>query len=264
MSRYATCKTFTADGTVNLAAFIKYNGSNTSGYTVLNCGLGDIPTAGIGDLQADNFSYSGQPGTPVCAVLGEVVEAYIWGCQVPLTAGGTWPGAGSFLKPDANGFGIVANPGDVYGAISLCGAAAGDIPEVVVCQPSVVPTTGGAINSIAASSTLASGGTVYVTAADVVVTLPPVASKATVRVVTNAATGTLTGATGAGTLIKINPADVTAGNVKMFGHDITTPAFSKGLVNTKATAIQGDTCEVRSDGFNWFEFPVNGTWTREA
>jgi hypothetical protein len=263
MSRFVTENTYVCStnggGSINTATFVQ--GDPANDLQVMPATAGSVPL-GICGIGPDLFPTPTATGS-VNATSGEVVEVYAPGSTVPLTAGvGGW-GPFQFLKPDATGNGIVANPGDIAGAYSLTTAAAGDIPEVLQISPTVVPTPSGAITSTAVSVALTTGGTVFVTAADVTVTLPLVALKASVRVISNAATATLQ-AGAVGTLLAINAADVTAGTVKMFGHDITTPAFSKGLVNTHTTAVQGDSVEVRSDGTSWFEFPVNGTWTRQA
>ena len=55
-----------------------------------------------------------------------------------------------------------------------------------------------------------------------------------------------------------------AGTDQMRATVITTPANTKGLMNTQATSHLGDSAEIVSDGTDWYVVSTTGTWTREA
>ena len=67
-------------------------------------------------------------------------------------------------------------------------------------------------------------------------------------------------ATGSGVGHIIRP----AGTDQMRATVITTPANTKGLMNTQATSHLGDSAELISDGTDWYVTSTTGTWTREA
>lgn len=263
MSRYVIAGTYQASGSINPASIVKQDLSNVR--QVLQAGVGDI-LFGICQIGSDALPTSSV--TPIAAATGEPVQVYAPGSTVPVTAGVGGYTVGDLLTADLNGNAVTAKPGDYAIAMALETAAASEIREVVTLQPHTV----GAVNSSTTVVTTTSitltaanaNGTIFMNGADLTATLPTAATSKGFhcRFINGLATATYTGGS-VGTLITMSTADATAG-VQMKGHDITTPANGKGLVNTAATAKGGDTAEVFCDGVNYWELPVNGTWTRQT
>lgn len=241
-----------ANGTIAPASFVKLDPSNDQ--YGLQAGLGDqaVVVAGPG---SDALPLNGGAALNA-AVATEPILGYSPNMTAPLQAGvGGW--VRGWVKPDASGFGITANPGDIAGAYAYQSAAVGEQRNVRVTGPTIVPgTSGGAAGAVvtatvstALSSTQA-GAKIEVGIANAVITLPPVATSKGIdfTIYETASTATYTGAT-TPTVIAINAADTAT--VKLFGTGLSAVA-GKGLQNTKATATQGDQAFVWCDGTNWY------------
>ena len=69
---------------------------------------------------------------------------------------------------------------------------------------------------------------------------------------------------GVGPLIKVHGSTAKIySKVSATGATISESA-GKGVVNTQATSVKGDSVRVTSDGTDWFVTDIAGTWAREA
>jgi hypothetical protein len=263
MSHFVITPNLIAGGNVTAASFVKLDtGNDLNG---LLAGLGD-QAIGISGPGGENLPISGGP-TNYHAIATEPITAYGQGSYVPLTAGSAGWTRG-WVKPDASGFGISANPGDVAGAYAFMSAATGEVRNVLVTGPVIVPATSGAGTIVTATVSQAltpaqAGSKVFIPLAASVVTLPPVATSkgAIFDFFLNSAAATYTGGASPVT-IKINAADTSTAAV--YATSITSPTAGKGIMDTKATTAQGDTVSLVCDGANWFARTYTGTWVRET
>ena len=177
--------------------------------------------------------------------------------EVPLEAGTSGYARFDFLKADADGKAVKAQPGDTAGAIALTSVAAGGMGIVWVIEPKEVPDFGGATPELIAATPLTltaadSGKTFYTTIADVVFNLPATAAGLSFTVVTGVASA------GTGTALSPVAADLIEGAG-------VTPADNKDLINTGATDAVGDSVTVYGNGTTgWLAVVNKGTWAREA
>ncbi|MBX6311508.1 MAG: hypothetical protein IRY99_01080 [Isosphaeraceae bacterium] len=136
MSVYQYTPSMVANGPILPRRFVSLDG--TRAYGVVQSGVGSYPF-GISQEGTHNA-----PGTTAdngnAADTGQTLKVYGYGSAevgLVLGTGGCTPGA--FLKPDANGAGVVAGAGDLCGALALEGGSAGEIVRVLVIQPFVHP-----------------------------------------------------------------------------------------------------------------------------
>lgn len=261
MSAFVISPTFVAGGAINVASFVKSDPSADN--QVLQAGVGS-QILGICQREAVQFPTSSS-GTPLAAaVSGDHVTVYAGGSLVPLTAGAAGYTAGDYLTSDANGNAIKAKGGDNAGAIAISTAAAGDVRDVWALEPgSICPATSAGVATTAASLTLTpanSKQTITVTAVDKIITLPTVVGNAgfSVRIIYDGASA------GGSTGTIITPATADAATALVIGHMVTTPAVTKGIVNTAASSIRGDAADLMCNGTNWYVTSFTGTWTRQA
>jgi hypothetical protein len=242
---------------VNVSSFVKLDAANP--FAVVQCGAGD-PALGVTG-SATNYP-PGVPGaTTVCANAGQAVVIYSVGAivQVQVGAVAVVPG---YVKPDANGYAIQANAGDVGSAIVFAPGLPGAFILCQVCPEGQIAGILGGLTAVAINTTLTSannGETVYtITNPDLTITLPlaAVLPGMTVKVVTGVVTGGSTG-----TLLAMASGDQLSGNG-------FTPAANKGALNTHATAVVGDYITVMSlGGTTWTVIPppsTQGIWARQA
>lgn len=253
MSVYVTTYSGKASGTIVPASFAALDPTN--GFDFIQAVSGMAPWGIV-----PNFDRL-PPGTPgdasQYAVTGDVVNVYGMGSQAELTAGAGGWSPSSYLKPDVNGFGVVAVPGDFAGAITFGTAVQNDIQRVLVLPPGFrVPPVYRPLTLTANTTlTLAQAySTIYVTAPDKVITLPAAESGPPglcYRFIS------MTPGSTTGTTVAISAIDYMYGNGFAIG-------FGKGAVNTFATAHVGDVLEVYSDGANWYIVNLVGVWNRQA
>ena len=248
------------------STFVKLRPAGGNDYGVMPCGLGDVA---IGITQRGSAQPYGVMGSSNLAAISTTTQSnatqpqhinvYPPGYKADLLAGAAW-NTGDFLMPDANSAGIPCYNGMVPSAIALEAApGAGYIAEVLTLPPGAYKKN---VLSKAAAYNLAvsdSEAWFFVTAADVVLTLPAVAGSAGVRyrVVSAATTAALQAGT-TGVAVAPQAGEQVKSSV------IATPANGKVVVNTKATATQGDSVELYCDGSVWWAFVTSGTWTRQA
>lgn len=113
----------------------------------------------------------------------------------------------------------------------------------------------GGFKSVAVDTTLTAedhGKTIYCSAVDVVVTLPPTEAGLRFQVFTGVASG------GTGVSVSPDAADQIIGNG-------FTAADDKDAINAGASDVVGDILEVTGNGTTgWLVTKVKGTWAREA
>lgn len=265
MSEFVISLPMQANGTIGLASIVAQDTTVGNDRYVLQAGVGS-DLFGIVQRGANVLPVNGG-STPVAAVAGDPVYIYPPGSTAILTAGTAGWAYGDYITSDANGNGVTAGPGQKIVAKSLSAAVSGGQYEVEALQPgSVCPPIGaglGAAVTTAVSLTLTpanSKQTITVSAVDKVITLPTVVGNAgfSVRIIyTGASAGGTTG-----TIVTQATAD--AATALMIGHMITTPAVTKGIVNTAASSIKGDAADFITDGTNWYVVSFTGTWTRQA
>jgi hypothetical protein len=242
---------YVASGAVKIGSFVKLDPTLGKNHYVLQAVAGDFVYGIAWENTFDPQGVNGANTTDAAKADGDMVPVFSLAHTCRLKAGTGGYLAGQYLKPDANGYGIVALPGQPYGAIALEDAAAGVWGRVVVDRgitPSLAPFTVNADTVLTASQL---NTTIFVTGSRTL-TLPTAASAAglTVIVVNN---------NSAGTSIKVDP----AGSELIKGNGFTAAA-GKHADNTAGTARQGDVITLVSNGTDWFITEVSGTWAREA
>lgn len=163
---------------------------------------------------------------------------------------------GDFLKPDANGKGIPALPGEAAGALALCSAAAGEYGRVLIIDPLVVPFSGPGVVLVTTTPytvTVAQSGATFISlVVDCVFNLPATQLGLEYHFI-NGILSTTTG-------MSISP--VAADQIIAKG---ITPADDKDFINTAATDAIGDAASVYGDGsLGYYGVVEAGTFAREA
>jgi hypothetical protein len=114
-----------ADAPINPSTFVKIFGA---GGRVIQCVMGDIPF-GIAQSQTrSSIPLNADDG--FCALRGEAFQVYTVDDKEAYLELGMTVSAGDYLKPDNNGFGIVAGANDFFGARAKEMGLAGDIVPV--------------------------------------------------------------------------------------------------------------------------------------
>lgn len=120
-----------AGGDINPSRFVTW--SAAANQTVLESNSGDTKLVGITAEHTKNAPQTG--GSTLHAEAGDQARVHFPGedCLLLIGAGGCT--AGDFLKPDADGKGVVAVTGAVAGAQATETAAAGELAHVLVTPP---------------------------------------------------------------------------------------------------------------------------------
>lgn len=259
--------TATYDTDINAASFVKLRIAAGYDFNVVQAVAGD---QAVGIAQRGTRQPSGVYGsdtthaaiaTGTQAGVNKYQQIMVWGPgEMAVLKMSTACATGDFIWPDASGFGTTVPQGGPPSAQALEACAESGVKINVEVLPRFSNSLVIATKAANYTATFADlGKVIQVTAADVNITLPAVASSAGKSLIVQATASTATlqaGSTGVGIL--------PASGEQVRGNVITTPANSKGLVNTKATAVQGDLAEVYSDGTYWWLRSIIGTWTRTA
>lgn len=259
---FATTLSLSPNGDIRTYSFVKLDPS--SDLYGLQAGSGDVP---VGIAQPGTYRFPDGEGvnSTLAAVAGGVppVIASI-GDIVPLKAGtGGWARC-DYIKPDSNGYGVSALPGDVYGAYALTTAAAGEVHNVLILPAG--QKVNGTITSSATNITLTAAmarSLIRLTAADIAATLPLISTVpiGTEYLIMCDATAAAITAGSTGVLIKMHATD--RPTLTFIGAGVT-PTAARDLLNTKATAKQGDFMRIISFGTTWYVVGKEGTWALQA
>lgn len=258
MSFYVITPNLIATGNIVPSSFVTLDA--TANESFKQAGVGDkiLGISWEGTVPSANPIY---PATTLyAATSGGTCRIYGAGEECLLLADSTGWTAADFVKPGTAGVGVKANTGDLVGAWAIENTAAGDWGRVIVMDPFSL-SNGASNNAVTYTTnttltTTDSGKLIIAGGADIILTLP--AGSATTGLSYTVAVNS-TGAGGSvGVLL-----DVPTGTA-MHGNGFTA-ASGKGALNTHATARDGDSIMVRSNGTDyWIINAPGGTWAREA
>lgn len=242
-----------ASGNILTSRFVKGDVSND--FQVVQCGAGDAPL-GVGQEPTHSAPIPGADA--FAATAGDPIDVFLQNARCLLTVGAAVTRF-SLLKSDSTGRGIMTTSvGDAAGAIALQSATAADQKVwVIVLRGTQAPTF--PTLSFTTSQTFTasqSGGLIIAHAVSLTFTLPAGITTPGLRFTFSVDATAV--ASGSGLLVK----QVTGEQI--YGDGLTTTT-SKGILNTQATAKDGDSVTVESDGVRgWAIIAIIGTWAREA
>jgi hypothetical protein len=223
MSQYVINPPLIANGNILPYSFVDFD--LTTDYRAVQSGVGSF-AAGVAQQGSFLFPDSSS-GTLFAGIAGKPVNVFGPGAIVPITYNATIT-RGMYLKSDATGYAIPAVPGDIPLARAIESGAAGEVRRVRVMEAWLeTPET---ITTTAVNLAIATGGVYQASAADLVFTLPPVATnKGQFVTIQMTATTAALAAGAVGVQFILNAADTTA---KVIGNGVSVPVANKGNVNT--------------------------------
>lgn len=248
-------RTWTANGNINPAVFVKFDPSLA--WYVLQAGVGDFP---IGISQPGQqfvpFSVPGGSIPQYAATQGYPLLVFqeLDYCMLTIGTGGAL--ADTWVKPDANGAGVATLAGEPGFAFVYTAASAGDLAYVRFQRAnnnpgaSAVLTTAVSLTATAYQAKV--GYTILVTATGQTITLPvantvPNGTLKIINTVASSNTAVLPG-NGTDSVVFTN----------------LTIAAGHGIINTTATAKAGDAVDLISDGVSkWYAYNSEGTWAAD-
>lgn len=257
-SEFIYTPSYVARGDIYVARFVMPDATYDKGALQATAGARTLGVTGPGQHDPPGLLGSTHG---LIARIGKSFKFFGPGCaEILLEAGSGGYARFDYLKPDADGKAVRANPGDLAGAYALTSVSANGMGKVNVIEPTIVQGAGVAgpqayveVGTTPYTVTAAQDGTIfYTTIADVVFNLPATQAGLWYRFVN--------GALSAGTGLSISPAAAD----QLIGNGFT-PADNKDAINSGATDALNDAAEVLGNGTTgWSFIVVKGTWAREA
>jgi hypothetical protein len=122
-----------AGGDIRPARFVSAGAANN---TVLESEAGDVKILGVSQEATKNAPQEG--GSTLAAAANDQFEMFPWGSDPLLELGAGGCAAFDWLKPDADGKGVVAAGAAVAGAIAFEAGSAGEKVKVLVMPPRLI------------------------------------------------------------------------------------------------------------------------------